>query len=77
MGAQHLVAPNYLLQALLESFNVEGTPHPHNVGDVVGGGTRRELVEKPHLLLAERKPRWVGRFPAGNGLLPTAQAVGS
>src|SRR2546430_1477326 len=53
-SAQGLMAPDDLVEALLERRDVELTGHVHGGGDVVGRTLRRQLMQKPEPLLRKR-----------------------
>src|SRR2546426_8833525 len=75
-GTQDFVASHYAAKGLFECFDIKRSSHLHDVRDVVRGRPRRELIEKPHLLLTEGEPCRFGWSPARDGRRTPAQTVG-
>jgi hypothetical protein len=62
VGAERLVAPNDLRQAVRKRGHVQGPPQPQRRGDVVDGKFRFQLVQEPEPLLSRGEGKPVHRL---------------
>jgi len=66
------VSRDYGGEAVFPRLGTQCTNYFHYIGSVAGGSPGRELIAKPHLLLAERQKGGIGRPPAEDpGWTPT------